>query len=69
MYNFHYETIQQRYTDRVKLLFTDLDSLCYFIETDHLENNILAEIHNMMHLNFHRVTNNIMKKKNRYIER
>ena len=35
MYNFHYETIKQRYSD----------SLCYFIETDHFENDRLEEIH------------------------
>ncbi len=35
MYNFHYNTMMKKYSyDKVKLLFTDTDSLCYFIETE-----------------------------------
>ena len=45
MYEFHYEAIKQRYKDKAKLLFTDTDSLCYFIETADLENDRLEEIH------------------------
>jgi hypothetical protein len=33
MYQFHYDVMQQRYGDKLKLLFTDTDSLCYEIET------------------------------------
>ena len=45
MYGFHYEAIKQRYKDKAKLLFTNTDSLCYFIETADLENDRLEEIH------------------------
>ena len=45
MYEFHYETIKQSYKDKVKFLFTDTDSLCYFIETADLENDRVEEIH------------------------
>jgi hypothetical protein len=36
MYNFHYNTIKEKYGNDAKLLFTDTDSLCYSIETDDL---------------------------------
>ena len=45
MYEFHYETIKQRYSDKAKLLFTNTESLCYFIKTAHLENDRIEEIH------------------------
>ena len=33
MYNYHYKYIKHRYGDKAKLLFTDMDSLKYEIET------------------------------------
>ena len=34
MYDFHYKYIKERYGDRARLLFTDMDSLTYEIEAD-----------------------------------
>ena len=34
MYDFHYNTMKKQYNDKVKLLFTDTDSLCYEINTN-----------------------------------
>ncbi len=36
MYDFHYNIMKKKYGDRIKLLFTDTDSLCYEIQTDDL---------------------------------
>ena len=34
MYDFYYNVLKKRYDDKIKLLFTDTDSLCVEIETD-----------------------------------
>ena len=34
MYDFHYNFIKKKYGERARLLFTDTDSLCYYIITD-----------------------------------
>ena len=45
MYDFHYNHIQPHYsTDRVKLLFTNTDSLCYKIQTDDLYQDMMENI-------------------------
>ena len=34
MYNFYYNTLKAKYGDKMKLCFTDTDSLCYHVETE-----------------------------------
>jgi hypothetical protein len=44
MYEFHYDYILPRYGyEKVKLLFTDTDSLCYYIETEDLYRDLEAD--------------------------
>ena len=45
MYNFHYNHIKMKYGSKVKLLFTDTDSLCYEIETDDIYEDMQADSH------------------------
>jgi hypothetical protein len=41
MYRFHYDVMQRRYDDKVKLLFTDTDSLCYEVQTDDVYDDMM----------------------------
>ena len=40
MYKFHYEYVKPKWGDRVELLFTDTDSLCYKLRTSDFFNDI-----------------------------
>ncbi len=44
MYRFHYEYVKPKWGDRVKLLFTDTDSLCYEIQTDDVYEDISGDV-------------------------
>ena len=44
MYEFHYGYMKPKYGERIKLLFTDTDSLMYLIETEDFYEDILNDI-------------------------
>lgn len=44
MYSFHYETMKQKYGSKIKLLYTDTDSLIYEVETDDIYEDIKCNI-------------------------
>ena len=44
MYEFHYNYIKKKYGDKVKLLFTDTDSLMYEIQTEDFYKDISADV-------------------------
>jgi len=44
VYDFHYNYIKSKYTNNVKLLFTDTDSLCYDIKTDDFYEDIINDV-------------------------
>jgi len=44
MYKFYYETLKPKYGDKLKLLFTDTDSLCCEIETKDLCRDMVEDI-------------------------
>ena len=44
MYDFHFNSVKKRYNNRAKLLFTDTDSLCYAIETEHIYRQLWEDI-------------------------
>ena len=46
MYNFHDNNIKKKYGKKVKLLFTDTDSLCYEIKTDDIYEDIWKDKEN-----------------------
>ena len=45
MYDFHYNYIKPKYSDRAKLLFTDTDSLMYKITTEDFYRDISSDVH------------------------
>ena len=44
MFEFHYDYIKNKYSDRAKLLMTDTDSLIYEIKTDDFYNDIAEDV-------------------------
>jgi hypothetical protein len=44
MYDMHYNHMKKRYGDKIKLLFTDTDSLCYFVETEDFFKDMLDNL-------------------------
>ena len=44
MYDFYYNYVKQKYEDKAKLLFTDMDSLMYEIETEDFYKDISADV-------------------------
>ena len=47
MYDFHYDYVKQMYGEKVELLFTDTDSLCYEIETEDFFRDISPDVEKM----------------------
>ena len=45
MYDFHYNTMKPTYADKMKLLFTDTDSLCYHIKTEDFYEDMKGNLH------------------------
>jgi len=45
MYDFHYNSIKQKYGEKARLLFTDTDSLCYEIETEDFYDDMIRDRH------------------------
>ena len=50
MYDFHYNYIKPKYSDRAKLLFTDTDSLMYEITTEDFYRDISSDVHKSLTL-------------------
>ena len=44
MYDFHYNYIRKKYGNKAELLFTDTDSLMYYIETDDFYEDITPDV-------------------------
>ena len=47
MYDFHYNYIKQKYSQKAKLLMTDTDSLMYEIETEDFYKDINPDVHRL----------------------
>ena len=47
MYDFHYDYVKPKYGDKVQLLFTDTDSLCYELWTDDFYQDISPDVESM----------------------
>ncbi len=45
MYKFHYDYMKPKYSNKLNLLFTDTDSLCYEIETEDFYKDIAGDTH------------------------
>ncbi|XP_050065288.1 uncharacterized protein LOC126554240 [Aphis gossypii] len=41
MYDYHYNVMQKHYDDKIELMYTDTDSLVYYIQTDDFYNDLL----------------------------
>ena len=47
MYEFHYDYIKNKYGNKLRLLFTDADSLVYKIETENIYDNFIKNLRNI----------------------
>ncbi|XP_060860289.1 uncharacterized protein LOC132937483 [Metopolophium dirhodum] len=45
MYDYHYSVMQKYYGDNIKLMYTDTDSLVYFIQTDDFYDDLVKNTH------------------------
>ncbi|KAE9523742.1 hypothetical protein AGLY_015802 [Aphis glycines] len=43
MYDYHYNVLQKHYDDKIELMYTDTDSLVYYIQADDVEKSQLVE--------------------------
>ncbi len=44
MYKFHYDYMKPKYGNKLELLFTDTDNLCYEIETDDFHKDVSGDV-------------------------
>ena len=62
MYEFHYQYIKEKYGDRAKLLFTDMDSLTYKIETEDVHQDFGMTKTNLTIQRTHHITMKAIRK-------